>query len=195
MSAIDCRPKRALRKVYQNLENFEQPKDFRGRSAVVTQLWWIVQDTLFRMSPQFLYGFRRALLRAFGARIGRGVIIRPTARVTYPWKLKVGNNSWIGDFVELYTLGEITIGENSVISQKSYLCCGTHNYRSENFDISAKPINIGNQVWIAGDVFIHPGVTIGDGAVVAARSTVTGDLPGLFIYEGNPARPIKGRIT
>jgi putative colanic acid biosynthesis acetyltransferase WcaF len=100
---------------YQKLSQFKLPKDFRGKPGWYVQLWWIVQDTLFRWSPQFMYGWRRLLLRLFGAKVGKNVIIRPTAKITYPWKVKIGDYSWIGDDVVLYSLGEIVIGDNVVI--------------------------------------------------------------------------------
>src|SRR5580700_6839233 len=99
----------------QDLKSFVLPRNFRGRPAWFVQLWWLVQATLFRWSPQFLYGWRRWLLRRFGARIGQGVIIRPTAEITYPWKLSIGDLVQIGDHVTLYTLGDISIGENTVV--------------------------------------------------------------------------------
>ena len=102
----------------QLLNTFKLPENFRGKNAFVVQLWWIVQGTFFRMSPQFLYGFRNFLLRLFGAKIGKKVIIRPTVKITYPWKVSIGDYSWIGDDVVLYSLGEIEIGKNVVISQK-----------------------------------------------------------------------------
>jgi putative colanic acid biosynthesis acetyltransferase WcaF len=178
---------------YQRLDQFCLPPDFRGRSAVITQLWWLVQSTLFAWSPQFLYGWRCWLLRLFGAQIGRHVLIRPTARVTYPWKLTVGDFAWIGDHVELYTLGKIEIGDHTVISQRCYLCTGSHDYTQPGFDIYATPIRIDCQVWLASDVFVAPGVTIGEGAVVGVRSTVLHDLPAGMISYGNPARPVKPR--
>ena len=178
---------------YQLLNQFKQPKDFRGRSAFIVQLWWIVQGTLFAWSPQFMFGWRRFLLRLFGAKIGAGVLIRPSVRVTYPWKISIGNNSWIGDDVVLYSLGTISIGSNTVVSQKSYLCTGTHDYSSVSFDIYAKPISIGSQVWIATDVFVAPGLTVGDGCVIGVRSTVLKDLPAGMVCYGNPAKPISSR--
>ena len=90
---------------FQDLSRFRLPADFRGRSAVWVQLWWLVQATLFRLSPQFLFGWRRWLLRLFGARVGAGVLIRPTATITYPWKVAIGDHSWVGDDVVLYSLG------------------------------------------------------------------------------------------
>lgn len=179
---------------YQRLDLFQLPPNFRGRSAVIVQLWWLAQDTLFAWSPQFMYGWRVWLLCLFGARIGKNVLVRPSVRVTYPWKLEIGDYSWIGDEVHLYTLGEIHIGSHTVVSQKSYLCTGSHDFTKTAFDIYALPIHIGDQVWVASDVFIAPGVIIGDGTVVGARSTVLRDLPAGKICYGNPAVPIKDRI-
>lgn len=178
---------------FQLLDRFKQPNNFRGRNSFIVQLWWIVQATLFAWSPQFMYSWRRLILRLFGAKIGVGALIRPTVRVTYPWKITIGDNSWIGDDVVLYSLGEINIGANTVISQKSYLCTGTHNYSSVSFDIYAMPITIGDQVWIATDVFVAPGLTIGDGCVIGVRSTVLKDMPAGMVCYGNPAKPISSR--
>ena len=180
--------------MYQNLNKFILPKKFRGKGPMVVQLWWMVQSTLFSCSPQFMYSWRNFLLRLFGAKIGKNVIIRPTVRITYPWKLTIGDYSWVGDHVDLYTLGEIKIGNNAVVSRKSYLCTGSHNYQSEEFNIYQKPIVIEDEAWVASDVFIAPGVTIGRGAVIAARSSAYQDMPAGMICMGNPARPIKQRV-
>jgi putative colanic acid biosynthesis acetyltransferase WcaF len=177
----------------QDLKTFRQPSDFRGRSAVIVQMWWFIQSTLFALSPQVMYQWRNTLLRLFGARIGKGVKIRPTAQVTYPWKISIGDWSWIGDDVTLYSLGEISIGHDTVVSQRSYICTGNHNYTSSSFDIVSKAIVIEDEVWIASDVFIAPGLTIGLGAVIEARSTVLSDLPAMMVYHGNPAKPVKPR--
>jgi putative colanic acid biosynthesis acetyltransferase WcaF len=171
----------------QDLQAFSLPQDFRGRSAVMVQLWWIVQATLFRMSPQFMYGWRRFLLRLFGAQVGQGVLIRGTVRITYPWKLSVGDFSWVGDFAELYTLGNIDIGRNAVVSQYAYICTGSHDFRSVAFDIYQRPIRIEDEAWIAAGAFVHPGVTVAHGSVIAARSVVTADTEPLSIYSGSPA--------
>lgn len=179
---------------FQRMDQFRVPPGFRGRSAAYTQLWWIVQSTLFGMSPQVFYGWRRWLLRLFGANIGKGVILRPSLRVTYPWKLKVGDFCHIGDEVVLYTLGEIEIGDCVVISQRSYICTGSHDYTSRTFDIFAKKINIASEAWVATDVFVAPGVTIGNGAVVGARSSVFDDVPPGAIYVGTPARFVGNRV-
>jgi putative colanic acid biosynthesis acetyltransferase WcaF len=178
----------------QDLKAFRLPADFRGRAAWFVQLWWIVQSTLFRLSPQFMYGWRLWLLRLFGATIGRGVLLRPSVDITYPWKVSIGDWSWIGDNVRLYSLGEIDIGENVVISQNSYLCTGTHDFGIATFDIFAKPIVVESESWLAADVFVAPGVQIGHGVVVGARSTVLHDLPAMMVCYGNPARPVRPRI-
>jgi putative colanic acid biosynthesis acetyltransferase WcaF len=178
----------------QDLKTFRLPPNFRGRSGLAVQLWWLVQATLFRASPQVMYGFRRWLLRCFGAQIGEGVIVRPSVKIPYPWKLKIGDHSWIGDHAVLYCFATITIGANAVISQKSYLCAGTHDYQSPGFDIQAFPIVIEDEVWVAADVFIAPGVTIGKGAVVGSRSSVFGNLPEMMVCVGSPARPVHARL-
>lgn len=178
---------------FQNLDKFSVPPGFRGRSAPFVLLWQLVQSTLFGLSPQPFYGWRRALLRLFGAKIGRKVLLRPTARVTFPWKVEIGDFSWIGDNVEIYSLDRITIGRHSVVSQRSYLCTASHDMHDLNFAYVTGPINIGDQVWIASDVFVAPGVTIGRGAVVGTRSTVFSDVPPELVAFGEPARAIRQR--
>lgn len=177
----------------QDLQKFSLPDNFRGKNVVVVQLWWAVQKSVFRHSPQFAYAFRRWILRLFGAKVGKDVLIRPTASFTYPWKISIGDYSWIGDNATLYSLGEIWVGENTVISQNSYLCAGDHDYRSESFEIRARNIFVGNQAWIASDVYIAPGVTVSDGCVIGARSSVFSDTPPGMICFGSPCRPIKPR--
>ena len=179
----------------QELNKYSNPTGFRGRSVLKVQLWWLVYAVLFKPSPQIMYGWRRFLLRIFGAKIGRDVIIRPSAQITYPWKVEIGDYSWIGDDVVLYSLGDIEIGSNTVISQRSYLCTGSHDYASNNFDIYSKKITIGSQCWLATDVYVAPSVSIGNGTVVGARSSVFKSLPSNKICIGSPAKPIKDRIN
>ena len=177
----------------QDLKSFKLPASFRGRSASFVQMWWLVQATLFRWSPQVAYAWRSWLLRIFGARIGKGVLIRPTVAITYPWKLTIGDWSWIGDSVTLYTLGEIVIGDNVVISQNAYICSASHDYTRPTFDIFAKPVYIESEAWLATDVFVAPGVRIGRGAVAGVRSLVLSDLPEMMICAGHPAKAIRPR--
>jgi putative colanic acid biosynthesis acetyltransferase WcaF len=179
----------------QDLSKFKVPRGFRGRPAWFVQLWWIVEALLFHPSPQVMFGWRRFLLRTFGARIGKGVLIRPTVSVTYPWKLTIGDFSWVGDHATLYTLGEITIGDNAVISQHAYLCTGSHDYTRPTFDQFAKSIHVESETWIATNVFVGPGVTIGRGAVVGACSVVLKDVPAKLVCAGNPLKELRTRVT
>lgn len=180
-------------RLHQDLSTFRMPEGFRGRPAWAVQLWWLVEAVLFRPSPQVFNGWRRTLLRCFGARVGKRVVIRPTAHVTYPWKVSIGDFSWIGDHVTLYSLGPIEIGDHSVVSQHSYICAGDHDYSAPDFPIRAHHTTIGSQVWLATGVFVAPGSRIGDGAVVGARSTVVADLPAGMVCIGTPARAVKPR--
>jgi len=131
----------------------------------------------------------------FGAKVGAGVLLRPSVRITYPWKVVIGDNSWLGDDVVLYSIGKISIGHDTVISQRCYLCAGGHDYGRNTFDIYAGPIQVGDGVWLATDVFVAPGILIGDDTVVGARSSVFNDLPPGMVCFGTPARPIKARST
>lgn len=173
--------------LYQDLSQFCVPPGFRGRSKLFVLLWQIVQDTLFAWSPQPAYAWRRGLLRLFGAQVGIGVLVRPSARIVYPWRVILKDYSWIGDHVHLYSLDLITIGPHTVISQRSYLCTGTHDYTNVAFSLLTKPIVVDHQAWIAADTFIAPGVNIGFGSIVAARSSVFHDVPPLAIAAGSPA--------
>jgi putative colanic acid biosynthesis acetyltransferase WcaF len=179
--------------VWQDLGSFRLPPGFRGRSAWVVQLWWLTQSLLFQPSPQFAVGFRNSLLRLFGARIGRGVRIRPSASITYPWKLEIGARAWIGDQVVLYSLGPIRIGADAVVSQRSYLCAADHDLEDPAFAIRARPVAVESQAWVAADCFLAPGVTIGRGAVIGARSSVFSSMPAGMVCFGSPCRPRRSR--
>lgn len=170
------------------------PADFRGKSVFIVQLWWLVEALLFHPSPQFMFGWRRFLLRAFGAKIGNNVKIRSSVKTTYPWKLTVGDNSWIGDECTIYNLDHVTIGSNVAVAHKVYFNTGGHDYKTESFKIFAKPITVEDECWITNDVYIAPDITIGKGTVVGARSTVLHSLPSGQICVGSPARVLKSRI-
>lgn len=144
---------------------------------------------MFPLTPHSAHAPRRWLLRRFGATIGKGVVIRPTARFTYPWKVTIGDHSWIGDDVVLYSLDEIWIGAHCVISQQTYLCTGSHDSHDPAFGLETSEIAVGNGAWIAADCFVGPGVIIGANAVIGARSTVFSDQPEQQICWGRPCRP------
>lgn len=142
-----------------------------------------------------MYEFRATLLRIFGAKIGKGTKIRSSAKFTYPWKVSIGDYSWIGDEVQFYSLDTIQIGSNVVVSQKSYLCTGSHDVSSSKFSLITNPIVVEDGSWVAADCFVHPGVRIAKGSVIAARSTVLKDTEVNFIYAGNPAKKLKLKET
>jgi putative colanic acid biosynthesis acetyltransferase WcaF len=172
-----------------NLSQYDQSEFDRGRPGWYILLWWLVQGILFPLSLHPCNGFRVWLLRSFGAAIDHHVIIRPTARFTYPWKITIGHHSWIGDDVVFYSLDQITVGNNCVISQKSYLCTGSHDIEDRAFGLVTAPISIEDGVWVAADCFLAPGVTIGAGAVIGARSSVFKDQPPGQVCWGNPCQP------
>lgn len=160
----------------------------RGRAAWRAQLWWLFQAVFVLPTPQYMFAWRRLALILFGAKIGKRVLIRPGVRVTYPWNLTMGDYVWIGDNVTLYSVAEISIGSHSCISQESYLCAGTHDYREVSFPFVSAPIRIAEECWIAARVFIGPGVEVGHAAVVGAGSIVTANVEAETIVVGNPAK-------
>lgn len=160
-----------------------------GRPKWVILLWWLVQAVAFPLTLHATHAPRRFLLRLFGAKVGRAVVIRPTARFTYPWKIAIGDHSWIGDDVVFYSLDTITVGSHCVISQKSYLCCGSHRTDDRAFGLQTAPITIGNGAWLAADCFVAPGVCVGANTVVGARSSIYQSLPPGHFCVGNPCRP------
>jgi len=182
-----------VKEEYQRLDLFSVSPGLRGRSPLAVQMWWLAQATLFRGSPQIAYGFRRWLLRRFGARVGKKVLIRPSATITYPWKVSIGDYSWIGDDVVLYSLSSIDIGDHVVVSQRSYVCAADHDPALRDFPIRERPVRIESGAWIATDVFVGPGVTVGTGAVVGARSSVFKSIPAATVCHGNPCRPVRMR--
>lgn len=176
------------------LDLYDQSWYSRGRSGLIVLLWWFVQGSLFRFSLHHMYGWRNFLLRRFGAKIGKRVQIRASARFTYPWKVEIGDYSWVGDHVEFYSLDRIVVGDHCVISQNSYLCTGSHDINDPHFSLITKPIYIQDGAWVASDVFVYPGVTLGEMSVVAARSTVTRNVPSNEVFAGSPAQFIKHRF-
>ena len=166
------------------------------RSEVLRRwLWSAVEATLFRWSPRPLHVFRAWLLRLFGADIPNPsqVVVFPSVRVEFPWKLTLAPRSMLGRRVVVYNLARITLRRGANVSQNTHLCAGTHDYNRWSMPLVAAPIVIGENAWVAADAFVGPGVTIGAFCVVGARSVVVDDLPERRICVGQPCRPIRER--
>jgi putative colanic acid biosynthesis acetyltransferase WcaF len=163
------------------------------RNELAARVLWALVHPLFAWSPRVLWGWRRALLRLFGARIGREVHIYPSARIAIPWNLTIGDYSAIGDRAIVYALGEITLAERVTVSQGAHLCAGTHDYRDPTMPLLKPPIFIDRDAWICAEAFIGPGVRIGSRAIVGARCVVMGNVEPGAIMIGNPARLLHRR--
>ena len=174
--------------VYENNE-FE-----RGASRSKEVLWLFCGGLLI---SSWLPGtaWRIQLLRLFGAQIGQGVVIKPKFRVTFPWRMVVGDYCWIGESVWFDNLSEIRLGGHVCISQGAYLCTGSHDWGKQSFDLIVKPIKVESQSWIAAMSKVGPGVTVGEGAVLTFGSVATQTLTPWSVYSGNPAVEIKKRLT
>lgn len=165
------------------------------REVIARWIWAFVQATVFRWSPRPFHTFRARLLRWFGADIPQPdqVVLFPTAKITYPWRLTLAPRSMIGRHVTVYNLGRITLQRGANVSQNCHLCAGTHDFMRWSMPLVTAPIVIGENAWVGADVFVGPGVTIGELCVVGARAVVVRDLPPRKICVGHPCRPIKDR--
>jgi putative colanic acid biosynthesis acetyltransferase WcaF len=171
------------------------PGDFdRGAGAWKEGLWLSVSLFLFRLCPLKISAFKCAVLRLFGAHVGVGVVIKPGAKITFPWKLTLGNHVWLGEECWLLNLAPIQIESNVCISQRAFLCSGNHNYNSPTFDLITASIQVEQGAWIGADAFVGPGVSVGNHAVLTAGSVATKNLEPFGIYRGNPAVLIKQRV-
>ena len=164
------------------------------RQIFARSLWSLISCVPFSFPGRQFSPLRVALLRLFGAKIGKNVLICSRVHVWFPWHLSIGDCSAIGRSVEIYNYQNVLIGSNAVISQYSYICTAGHDYTSRSMDFYAKPIVIGSFSWLAAGVMVCPGVFISDGSVVGARSLVAADLAEWAVYAGVPARKIKDRV-
>lgn len=156
-------------------------------------IWALVWGTLFRWSPRVLFGWRRFLLRCFGAVIGKNARISPSVRVWAPWNLVVGDEVAIAHEVDCYCVDRLSIGDHATVSQYSILCTASHDISDPHMRLTTAPIVIGGQSWVCAGVFVSPGVTIGEGAVAGAMSVVTRNVEPWAVVVGNPARFLKTR--
>lgn len=163
------------------------------KEVLARVLWGVVQP-FFRYSPRTFFGWRRFLLRQFGAVVGEHVNIYNSAVIYMPWNFEIGDWSAVGEHAYIYNLGKISIGEAVTISQRAHLCAGSHDYSDPAMPLLKPPIVVEGQAWVAADAFVGPGVTIGEGAVVGARTVVTHDVAAWSVVAGNPAVTIKERM-
>lgn len=171
-----------------NNRSFNTGKPFWYRIS-----WYLVSAFLVQCAWNPSSALRVWLLRLFGAQIGRGVVVKPSVHVKYPWRLTVGDYCWIGEKVWIDNLDFVTLGNHVCISQEAYLLTGNHNYKSTAFDLITKPIVIEDGAWVAARAIVCPGVTVRSHAVLTVGAVATKDLEPYSVYSGNPATLIKQR--
>lgn len=167
--------------------------DDKGRSMPVRMLWLLVDALVFRNRVLPAYRLKAALLRAFGAQVGEGVVFKPGAHVRRPWNLTIGDHCWIGEEAWLDSSGKLTIGSHVVISQGVYLACGTHDWRDPGMGSMVAPIVVEDGAWIASYARVAGNVTIGQEAMVSLGAVVMSTCEPRGIYAGNPARRVGER--
>lgn len=164
-----------------------------GRSPIVCSLWFFIGLPLLRCSLIPSSGFRRWLLRLFGAEIGAGAVIKPGVRVKYPWLLRVGEHCWIGEDCWIDNLALVNLGSHVCLSQGAYLCTGSHDWSDPAFALIVGQIQVQDGAWICARAFVGPGAVIGEGAVVAAGAVATKSVPPYAVHAGNPAVRVGAR--
>lgn len=177
-----------------NFSDLKYTDSLGWKNKLSRALWGVVWICLFRPTPRLGFNaWRICLLKLFGAKIGEGTRVAPSCKIWAPWNLEIGQYTAIAEGVDLYTMDKMTIGSKVAISQRSFICCGSHDISSLKRPLITKPIIIMDHVWIASEVFVHPGISIGEGAVISARSVVHKNLDPWKVYAGNPCQPVKDR--
>ena len=177
----------------QYLENYSLPKGWDPGATRPKRIIWIAIGKPILSSWVPGTAWRKLLLRSFGAKIGIGGRIKPRIQVTSPWRLRIGDYCWLGECIWIDNLAKVTLGNRVCISQGSYLCTGNHNFKSPNFNLIAKSIEIKDEVWIAANATIGPGSQIGSKSIISLGSVVTGKINPGEIMKGNPAISIGNR--
>ena len=163
----------------------------RGASFWKEGVWYLVRWIFFQTSFPWPSRLRVALLRLFGAKVGQGVVIRANVNISFPWRLRIGDHVWIGEDVGILSLAPVTIESNVCISQRAYLCTGSHDFRREGFKLKVDPITVRTGSWVAAAAFLGPGVEVGAGALVSAGSIVFETVPPNTLVHGNPASVVR----
>lgn len=156
-------------------------------------VWYLVNNCCVNSGWLVIRSIRVLLLRLFGAKIGKGVVIKPHVNIKYPWRLSIGNNVWIGENVWIDNLANVTVGDNVCISQGAMLLCGNHNYKKTSFDLMIGEIKLEEGVWVGAQSVVCPGVTMKSHSVLSVGSVATKDCEAYSIYQGNPAVKVKDR--
>lgn len=164
-----------------------------GAGALKRLCWYLVNAVFFNSHALMPYSFKSGMLRAFGAKVGKGVVIKPHVNIKYPWKLSLGDHCWIGEKVWIDNLDQVQIGDHACISQGALILSGNHDYRQPTFDLIVKPISIGVGAWIGARSIVTQGVHVGEHAVLVVGSVASSDLDPWWIYRGNPAEKVKQR--
>jgi putative colanic acid biosynthesis acetyltransferase WcaF len=164
-----------------------------GANFFVRGLWYLFNIVYFKSGFPFS-GPRRFLLRLFGAKVGKGVVIRHGTNIKYPWNLEIGDHCWIGERVWIDNLGKVTLGSHVCLSQGAFLLTGNHNYKKVTFDLLVGSITIGNGAWIGARAVVCPGVICGEHSVLSVGSVAVTDLDAYGIYQGNPAVKVRDRV-
>ncbi len=164
-----------------------------GRSTLVRTLWLVAGLPVVRAAWPLPSSVRVAVLRLFGARIGKGVVVKPGVQVKYPWHLVVGDHCWIGERVWIDDLTRVELGNHVCLSQGAYLCTGNHDWSDPAFGLRLAPIALADGAWAGARSTLLPGTTLAEGAVAGAGSVVSGSIPAWEIYGGNPAHFMRRR--
>ncbi len=159
----------------------------RGASRLKEVLWFLFRWAFFDTSFPWPSALRCFLLRLFGARVGNGVVIRAKVNITFPWRFAAGDQVWLGEEVLILSLAPVTLENSVCVSQRAFLCTGSHDHRRVSFDLITKPITVRAGAWVAAQAFVGPGVEIGAGAVVSAGSVVLENVTPGVVVRGNPA--------
>ena len=162
-------------------------KHYNPGSTLKKTLWYFTNMLFFKTLLPFPSGMKAALLRAFGAAVGSGVVIKPNVNIKYPWFLTIGDHCWIGEGVWIDNLANVKLGDNVVLSQGAYLLTGSHDYKKEAFDLMLDDIFLEEGVWIGAKATVCPGITCKSHCVLSVGSVATSDLDAYGIYQGNPA--------
>ena len=177
-----------------DLSSFDATLHNPGAPALKRTLWYAVNALIFDSWYCPSYQLKRKILSLFGGKTGRNIVIKPRVNIKYPWKLSIGDHTWIGEGVWIDNIECADIGAHCCISQGVYLCTGNHDWSDPAFQLTAKAITIADHAWVGAFAFIGPGVEVAEGTVVSAGSVVTTTTLPWTIYAGNPAKPVKERV-